>query len=179
MAMTVIHATDPTTQALTHLYEERDDVACRLTETATNGDVVRAIRDADSLMMLGHGNEYGLFSTPDSSGRYERLLVSGRHVEFLRQKQCIAIWCHADEFARRYGLHGLFSGMIISEMEEAALYGISTTKEELGEELHQFARRLAFCINHYELEEVPEKMKALDEKRSPLTSFNYERLFWL
>ena len=175
--MTVIHATDPTTQALTHLYEERHDVVCRLTETATNGDVVRAIRNAESLMMLGHGNEYGLFSTPNCSGQYERLLVSGRHVEFIRPKQCIAIWCNADEFARRYGLHGLFSGMIISEMEEAALYGIPTTKEELDEELHRFARRLAFCIERYALEDVPEKMKALNDKQSPLTLFNYDRLF--
>ena len=177
--ITVIHTTDPTTQALTLLYEERTDVTCRLTETATNGDVLRTIAEADSLMMLGHGNEYGLFSNPNRQGRYERLLVSARHAEFLRQKPCIGIWCKADEFARRYGLRGLFSGMIISEMEEAELYGVPTTKEELIEELHKFARRLAFCIDRYGPEETPQQMKALDDKQSPLTRFNYERLFWL
>ena len=69
--------------------------------------------------------------------------------------------------------------MIISEMDEAALYGIPTTQKELVEELDKFARRLTFCINHYELEETPSQMKALDDKQSPLTSFNYERLFWI
>ena len=177
--LTVIHTTDPTTQALRHLYEGREDVVCHLTETATNAEVVHAIADADSLMMLGHGNEYGLFSNPNSRGEYERLLVSGRHVEFMRGKQCIGIWCRADEFARRYGLHGLFSGMIISEMDEAALYGIPTTQKELVEELDKFARRLTFCIDHYGLEEIPSQMKALDDKQSPLTRFNYERLFWI
>ena len=177
--MTVIHTTDPTTQALKHLYEGREDAARRLTETATNAEVVHAIAEADALMMLGHGNEYGLFSNPNTHGEYERLLVSGRHVEFLRGKLCIGIWCRAEEFARRYGLHGLFSGMIISEMDEAALYGITTTQGELVEELDKFAQRLTFCIDHYKLEEIPSRMKALDDKHSPLTCFNYERLFWI
>ena len=87
----------------------------RITEANTKGQVSRAIRDADELMMLGHGNPFGLFSTPNKKGQYVRQLVNGDLVEFLRDKTCIGIWCYANEFAQRYGLHGLFSGMIISE----------------------------------------------------------------
>ena len=69
--------------------------------------------------------------------------------------------------------------MIISEMDEAALYGVPTTQNELVEELDKFARRLTFCIDHYGFEEIPFQMKALDDKQTPLTRFNYERLFWI
>ncbi len=30
----------------------------------------------------------------------------------------IGIWCHTDKFARKEGLRGLFSGMIISDIKE-------------------------------------------------------------
>ena len=60
--MTVIHATDPTTQVLSLLYQQREDVKLCITERNTSSDVQRAIRADDVIMMLGHGNEYGLFS---------------------------------------------------------------------------------------------------------------------
>lgn len=177
--LTVVHTTDPSTRALAPLYEGRPDVALRLTELATNTSVMRALSQADVVMMLGHGNEYGLFSTPVSGGRYERLLVSARHVEFLRRCECIGIWCHAVDFARRYGLHGLFSGMIISEMDEAALYGVATTRDELDDELGKLARRLAFCLERWPMEEIPRQLKQMDDRLSPLTRFNYERIYYL
>ena len=66
--MTVIHATDPTTQVLSLLYQQREDVRLCITEKSTSSDVQRAIRADDVIMMLGHGNEYGLFSKPDKNG---------------------------------------------------------------------------------------------------------------
>ncbi len=65
--MTVIHATDPTTQVLSLLYQQREDVRMFITERNTSSDVQRAICADDVIMMLGHGNEYGLFSKPDKS----------------------------------------------------------------------------------------------------------------
>ena len=109
--MTVIHANDPTTRFLSQLYELREDVSLRITETSTNGAVRRAICADNVIMMLGHGNQYGLFSVPNRNGKYNRFLITDKHVQFLRDKICIGIWCHADMFAERYGLHGLFSGM--------------------------------------------------------------------
>ena len=176
--MTVVHATDPTTQVLSLLYEQREDVVCIITETSTNGAVQRAIRSAGTVMMLGHGNEYGLFSTPGRDGRYNRFLITDRHVQFLREKTCIGIWCHADMFARRYGLHGLFSGMIISELQEAADYGIEATKEEIDAVMGKWTRRLKDCIERHGLEATPALMKELDDEKSPLSRFNYNRLVY-
>lgn len=177
--MTVIHANDSTTSFLSLLYEQREDVLAHMTEKDTNAAVRRAIRGDDTIMMLGHGNEYGLFSMPVSSGRYERLLVDGSHVQFLRGKTCIGIWCYANVFAERYGLHGLFSGMIISDLQEASDNHIVTTQDEIDEEMVKFTLRLRDCIEHYGLKETPARMRNLDDVKSELTTFNYNNLYYL
>ena len=129
--MTIIHANDPTTEVLSLLYNSKEYNYMRIDETSTNADVQNIIRADDLVIMLGHGNQYGLFSKPNKNGKYDRFLITDRHVQFLRNKTCIGIWCHADQFAEKYGLHGLFSGMIISELQEALDYHIEATKEEI------------------------------------------------
>ena len=176
--MTVIHATDPTTQVLSLLYQQREDVKQRITERNTSSDVQRAIRVDNVIMMLGHGNEYGLFSKPDKKGDYRRFLITDRHVQFLRDKLCIGIWCYANKFAEKYKLHGLFSGMIISELQEAIDLGVPATKDEIDKEMKRFTIRLKDCIETYGLKRTPLRMKELDKVQSPLTTFNYGNLYY-
>ncbi len=177
--MTVIHANDPTTKFLSTLYNTRDDISMLLNESSTNSDVQKAICQDNSVMMLGHGNQYGLFSRPNKKGKYDRFMITDRHVQFLRDKTCIGIWCFANLFAEKYGLTGLFSGMIVSEIDEATELHISTTKEEIDNEMDKFVYRMRYCIEHYGLEEVPMRMKDLDNRHSCLTTFNYSNLFFL
>lgn len=176
--MIVIHANDPTTRFLSVLYQQRKDVVCLVNETNSSSDVQRAIRADDAIVMLGYGNEYGLFSKPSKNGKYERFMITDRHVQFLRDKTCIGIWCYANQFAMRYGLHGLFSGMIISELQEAIELGIPATEDEIYKERERFALRLKNCIEAYSLEEIPARMKSLDDTQSELTRFNYSNLYY-
>lgn len=176
--MTVIHTNDPTTKVLSRLYESREDVVMHITEKSTNSEVRDAIRSAESIMMLGHGNKYGLFSVPDKKGIYRRLIVHSDYAQFLRDKECIGIWCYANEFAMHYGLHGLFSGMIVSELHEAVENNIPATKEEIDSEMEKFVIRLRDCIEKYGLKDTPARMKELDDARSLLTEFNYSRLYY-
>ena len=176
--MTIIHANDPTTKVLSRLYASRDDVTSHIDEASTNVAIQAAIRNDDTIMMLGHGNKYGLFSKPSRKERYERFLITDRHVQFLRNKTCIGIWCYANEFAEKYGLTGLFSGMIISELSEAVEHKIVATKEEIDSEMEKFTSRLKFCLEHYKLKDIPSKMMLMDDVRSELTQFNYKNLFF-
>lgn len=176
--MVVIHANDPTTSFLSQLYEQREDISVHIKESDTKSAVQRAIRQDDVIMMLGHGTKYGLLSAPDKRGEYPRFLIDSDFVQFLRAKTCIGIWCHADEFADTYKLHGLFSGMIISELHEAIEYEVVATKEEIDFEMVKFASRLRWCIDQYKLEEVPLRMRELDDVKSALTTFNYNNLFY-
>ena len=175
--MVVVHANDPTTRFLSKLYELREDVTCLITESNTNSDVIRKIREADKVMMLGHGTEDGLFSIT-KEGKTKRLMIYNRHVGFLRNKECIGIWCYANKFAEEYKLHGLFSGMIISELDEAQEKDVSTTQEEIDREMIKFVIRLRDCIARYGLKETPQRMKELDDVKSELTRFNYSNLFY-
>ena len=105
-------------------------------------------------------------------------MVDHRHVMFLRGKTCIGIWCFANKFANKYKLHGLFSGMIISELQEAIDNNIPATKEEIDAEMEKFTLRLKYCIENYPLDEVPQRMLELDDTKSELTRFNYNNLFY-
>ena len=176
--MIVVHANDPTTRVLRLLYEQRKDVTVHITEKSTNGAVRRALCADDTIMMLGHGNMHGLFSKPNRRGVIERRMVDHRHVMFLRGKTCIGIWCFADKFADKYKLHGLFSGMIISELQEAIENKIPATKEEIDAEMEKFTLRLKYCIENYRLDEVPQRMLELDDTKSTLTRFNYGNLVY-
>lgn len=175
--MTVIHANDPTTKVLSCLYQQREDMKTLVTERNSSSDVQRSIRADDVIMMLGHGNEYGLFSKPED-GKYKRFMITDKHVQFLRGKTCIGIWCYANKFAEKYGLRGLFSGMIISELQEAIDLGVSATKEEIDREMEKFAIRLKYCMETYGLEQTPQRMKELDDVQSVLTRFNYSNLYY-
>lgn len=176
--MTVIHANDPTTKVLSQLYEQRKDITAHITEMSTNGTVQRAIRTDDVIMMLGYGNEYGLFSKPEKNGDYKRFLITDKHVQFLRKKTCIGIWCYANKFAEKYKLHGLFSGMIISELQEAIDMEVPATKDEIDREMEKFTIRLKDCMDTYGLEQIPLRMKESDDVQSALTKFNYSNLYY-
>ena len=176
--MTVIHATDSTTHTLSLLYQQREDMRMFITERNTSSDVQRTIRADDVIMMLGHGNEYGLFSKPDKNGDYRRFLITNRHVQFLRDKTSIGIWCYANKFAEKYRLHGLFSGMIISELQKAIDLGVHATKDEIDTEMEKFTICLKDCIETYGLEQTPFQMKKLDDVQSALTKFNYGNLYY-
>ena len=176
--MTVIHANDPTTKVLSQLYEQRKDITAHITEMSTNGTVQRAIRTDDFIMMLGHGNEYGLFSKPEKNGDYKRFLITDKHVQFLRKKTCIGIWCYDNKFAEKYKLHGLFSGMIISELQEAIDMEVPATKDEIDREMEKFTIRLKDCMDTYGLEQIPLRMKESDDVQSALTKFNYSNLYY-
>jgi len=147
-------------------------------EKSSNSNVQKSIRADDTIMMLGHGNPYGLFSVPDKNGHYCRHIVDGRYVQFLRNKTCIGIWCYANEFAEKYGLHGLFSGMIISDVQEAEEYQIVATKEEIDREMELFTKRLNFCLERDALKDIPQIMGGYDYQKSELNDFNYSHLYY-
>ena len=68
--------------------------------------------------------------------------------------------------------------MIISEVQEAADYNIPATEEEIYAERERFALRLKFCIETYGLSATPERIKELDDTKSPLTLFNFGNLHY-
>lgn len=183
--MLVIHPHDRTTAALAALYADTGAVC--LTDAACPNSRIRHCLHhtpaGERIMLLGHGSDKGLFTrTDDTQPHFDRIIVGHPHAYYLRRHgaNLLGLWCNADRFARAEGLHGLFSGMIVSEPDEAALYGIATSPEELARETPLLARRLRSLLDAATpLADIPRLLPRLDEAHTPLTAFNYANFFYL
>lgn len=138
----------------------------------------------ERIMLLGHGSDKGLFSRTDDTQPdcFDRLLVYHPHAYYLRRHgpNLVGVWCHADLFARREGLHGLFSGMIVTEMSEADQYQVDTTPQELAEENVRLFRRLRLLLDEgVPFTDIPGRLQAMDEAHTSLTNFNYSYFYCL
>lgn len=182
--MLVIHPKDKTTAMLSALYDGLeaqivDD--CRSTKEIAH--LLHHVSTTERIMLLGHGCDKGLFfRADDSRDEFDKIIVGHSHAFHLRRHggNIVAVWCNADRFARAEGLHGLFSGMIISEMSEAELYQVETTQEELDRENIKLSRRLRTLLDEgIPLSDIPKRMQAMDDVSSPLTTFNYNKFYYL
>ena len=92
----------------------------------------------------------------------------------------VGIWCHAYEFARAEGLHGLFSGMIISEVKEAEEYGIIASRQEILQSniiMFEYLRKL--LDEDIPLHEIPQRIKNMDNEKTSLSMFNYHNFHYI
>ena len=182
--MLVIHPKDKTTAMLSALYDGLEaQVVIDYRTTKEMGHLLHHVSTQERIMLLGHGSDKGLFYRADDSKEgFDKIIVGYPHAYHLRKHggNIVAVWCNANQFARAEGLHGLFSGMIVSELSEAQLYKIETTQEELDSENVKLARRLRTLLDErIPLNEIPKRMLAMDDVHSPLTTFNYRNFHYL
>ena len=81
----------------------------------------------DTLLFCGHGTSYGLLA-PNSYGEY---VIHEANAGKIHAKNVIGIMCWGAEFAERVGLHGLFSSMFISNMDECVNLCVESTQSEI------------------------------------------------
>lgn len=182
--MLVIHPTDRTTEMLSILYVGLE--AKVIESDCSNkkmGHLLHHTARSERLMLLGHGSDKGLFFRKnDEEEGFDGMIIGHPQAYYLR-RHCggiIGIWCHAVEFAKKEGLHGLFSGMIISEMGEAETYGVETDKESMDRTNRTMFTQLRKLLDDgTPLHEIPERLKALDTIQSNLSRFNYERFYYV
>ncbi len=136
----VIHPYDPSTDFLYHIYENIGCDVISKKEDFLMYDLKEVIPMFERVICLGHGCPDGLFGN-------NGFAINKEHVEFLRGKDLICIWCHADEFMERHNLYGFYSGMFISEMQEAWAYNIKCSKGDIEISNHTFAIALGNHLN--------------------------------
>lgn len=173
--MLIIHPQDFTTKFLEVLYPPEENII--LDERASNGAIKRALMENTRIMLLGHGCETGLLA-PFGKQQFGRLIIGPSHAQFLRGKTIIGIFCNANQFAYRYNLTGLFSGMVISEMSEALEWSIKDcTYTDIYEGRRKWAEDLHETL-YGDLKLVPEKM--IERPRVyRIDDFNYNSLYWI
>ena len=177
--MIVIHPNDKTTSFLKTIYKKEKELTL-IDETWTNRRIREAIGTANQkelVVMLGHGSSNGLFA-PFGIEQFGRLIVDSRLVYLLREHPCVGIWCNANQFAEKYGLKGVFTGMIISEPEEAYDFGVDIEGDDLPRNNEELANDLEYCLRKYSLNLIPQKMLDIQDYHSPLKDFNYNNIFY-
>lgn len=177
----VIHPKDPTTEFLTAIYTNLKNKTV-ITGGISKSEIRELIEIHDRAIMLGHGASLGLMyprQFPDAG----MFILDGSIANSLRNKSsCIYIWCHADQFLRRYGLSGLCSGMFISERGEADLFGLREIDTRLIDQSNEgFSSILSKYIN--EALDVLCQSLLLDyevmARTNPIARFNFKRLHLL
>ena len=117
MKTLVIHPKDYTTEFLSEIYNGKGWTV--ISDNVSHSKLKKTIKDHDRIIMLGHGTENGLIG-------HGRFIIDSTLVYLLRDKpESIYIWCNADVFVKKYDLKGFYTGMIISEIEEALLYCVN------------------------------------------------------
>ncbi len=124
MKTLVIHPIDPTTDFLTGMYVNQADFTIER-EPLKHPNLKQLILEHDRIMMLGHGLPGGLLEG-------FKQVIDDTYAEILKTKFCIGIWCYACEFFERHRLTGFYSGMMISEVAEAQLFGIPANWDEIS-----------------------------------------------
>ena len=134
MKTLVIHPKDESTDFLCKIYKDHDWTI--INSTVPKRVMKDAIKSHDRIIMMGHGCERGLFNSNFDT------VIDSNYVYLLREKDCIAIWCNADVFFLKYGLKGLYTGMIISDYTEAQYESVTTTYHEIGESNFLFGKAM-------------------------------------
>lgn len=180
----VIHPEDATTRMLEVLYEGTEYVL--ITAPLPRRAMRRLLRESpqqERILLLGHGSAAGLlYREKQGTNEFSGLIISHGHAYPLRRHgaNLVGIWCNAVNFARRERLHGLFSGMLITELEEAREHNVATSQEELARENVNLAKKLRLLLeSDVPLRDIPALMEELDTVKTELTMFNYRNFFYV
>jgi len=167
MGTLVIHPKDGTTDFLREIYIDKDwDVI--------NSDVpyctlLNEIKRHDRIVMLGHGTESGLIG-------FDGFIINEIHANLLKQKDCVGIWCNADIYFNRHELNGFYTGMIVSEMQEADMFGIRATQREINYSNTLLADVVGKAINRPDM--LTEVKYGYYDEENPIICYNMENIYF-
>ena len=134
MKTLIIHPFDKSTSFLDIVYNPIPEKTV-ITGGVSKKELRKLIETHDRIMMMGHGSPYGLFSVGQFNEPNHGYIIDNTMVDLLSKKDnSVFIWCNADRFVKGYNLKGFFSGMFISEVEEANYCGVWGTDQELIDE---------------------------------------------
>jgi hypothetical protein len=178
MSVLIIHPQDSSTD-FKPIYTPISDKTV-ITGGVSKSDLMKLIENHDRIIMLGHGSPWGLMSVGQFNygGNY---IVDLTMVELLSMKKDnIYIWCNADQFVLNNRLNGFYSGMFISEVEEAFYYNIWDIEwETIDESNNKFSEIVSRYINEplaILYKNVIQQYGLLSQ--NPIVRFNLERLYF-
>lgn len=167
MKTLVIHPKDITTDFLSDIYSDKDWTVINI--NVSKSFLKKQIKEHDRIVMLGHGTGEGLIG-------FKRLIIDSNYVYLLRDKITVCIWCNADNFVKKYNLKGFYTGMIISEMDEANCYSLyETSQANITASNILFATAIKNAIDSDDMLSVVQQKYKKDDNN--IVNFNKERIW--
>jgi hypothetical protein len=163
MKTLVIHPSDSSTDFLSVIYSDKPDWKI-IKDDVPKLNILEKIILHDRIIMLGHGTADGLLGF----GRY---VIDKSFARLLRSRECVCIWCNADVFVNNYGLNGFYTGMIISELEEAMYCGVEADLKDIEESNKLFASSIK---NSFDSEIVKSVYKS---NTNEVIMYNNQRIY--
>lgn len=171
MKTLIIHPKDTSTDMLCVVYK---DMNCTIVRNHISTSALkRLIYEHDRVIMMGHGTESGLI------GHHGGLIINSSLVYLLiEKKETVYIWCNADKFVEKYELKGLYSGMIISEKEEAEYCGVECSYKDVNVSNNYFSEALTECIGKGYSLPIFHNNYYDDDDENPVMEYNRERMYF-
>ena len=168
----VIHPFDTTTTDFITSYDLKSVELINL--KSPQKQLIRsAIKRADRIVCIGHGDPNGLYRVPFNQG----YIIDSQYVQLLREKECIMIWCYASEWMKKYNIKGFGTGMFISDMNEALTYRVPFIKKQIDESNHTFACALAKSIRLPINQFANSIITDYSQIDSPIANFNISNFY--
>lgn len=169
MKTLVIHIQDETTDFLYKVYANNNwDM---IDHSNYSSDELKEVIDMyDRVVMLGHGSPDGLF------GDYG-FIIDESFGPLLASKETVCIWCNADQYVQRHGLTGFYTGMFISEVQEAEWMNIyDSTNKSVEFSNNKFVELLS---EHIFTDGILDKIKdAYKVDNDSVVAYNNRRLYF-
>lgn len=162
----VIHLDDRSTDFLKKIYEGYGYPV--ISKHVPEQEMMAAIKSHSRLFMMGHGSPNGLFA--------RQYMIGDQFGPAIAEKKSgLYIWCNADAYAKRNKLSGLVSGMFISEVGEARMFGIEATQEEVDASNDAFSITVRAMLD----QGAPPHLvrQCYSNPTCKITKYNQERLY--
>lgn len=172
--MIVIHIdTQKDTSFLKKTYEGLDNLILLYNPTKKEINKTLEEHPTEDVMMLGHGGTTGLFGYNFKDG----YAIDATNVHLLKDRNCIAIWCYAKEFGRKYGLKGYFTSMFISNGGECKSFGYKADEEDVFAEVQNFSTYVNMLIkDKTPYSEWVEALQGMVDMSKDFVNFNYSAM---
>lgn len=171
MKTLVIHPKDITTDFLKGIYYNKSWTVVNDPKIKRE-ELIEEIEGHDRIFMMGHGSPQGLFGG-------DGMLIDQNLVPLLKQKITMFIWCHADKFVNKYSLKGFYTGMFVSEEEEALYCNIPGSTDE---QIEYSNTLFAETVNRFiDVDNILGNVKALynnKEDGNIIIEYNRSRLYF-
>ena len=139
MKTLVIHPDDKTTLFLSAAYAGKDWTV--MTNNKCPKSILKSlIKSHDKIVMFGHGSASGLFG--DGC-----MIIDSKLVYLLKDKLCVGVWCHANDFFTKYQLKGYATGMVVSDADEADYYNLNYKHSDIDYSNNLLADSLKLALD--------------------------------